>query len=142
MPEAAKESVRFEVLHHADMQQHLAEDCGSQHPWAVRPNAKTRSFDLTEKELQRLKFEEEVAHNAKIPWQDRGPRQDASYASTGRPSTPCWRGQAWRTGAYGGKERYAKRSGKNQAYYDRLNKAGLLKPTRHGAVRVKTPGAW
>ena len=87
-------------------------------------------------------MEEEASRKAGVKWQDRGPRQDEAYYKTGVPSTPNWRGQAWRTGSYGGKERYAKRGGKNAEYYARLNKAGLLKPTRNGAVRVKTPGAW
>ena len=141
IPEEMKAVARFEVMHEMDLMQRLTEDCAG-HPWAVRPNAKTRSFDLTEHEKMRLKMEEEASRHAQIPWQERGPRQDESYKETGKPSTPCWRGQSWRTGSYGGKERYAKRGGKHQAYYDRLNKAGLLKPTRHGAVRVKTPGAW
>ena len=49
---------------------------------------------------------------------------------------PNWRGQPYRKGHYGGKVRYSKRGGANKEYYDRLNKAGLLKPTRWGAVRV------
>ena len=141
LPEEMKAAARFEVMHEFELKHKLTEDCQG-HPWAVRPNARTRSYDLTDREQMRLKMEEEASRKAGAPWQERGPRQDESYKETGKPSTPCWRGQSWRTGSYGGKERYAKRGGKNQAYYDRLNKAGLLKPTRHGAVRVKTPGAW
>ena len=42
-------------------------------------------------------------------------------------------------GTHGGKMRFAQTCGKNKEYYDRLNKAGLLKPTPKGAVRVDKP---
>ena len=132
LTEEKKAEAHFEVLHELDMFTHLTEDLG-EHPWAVKKNAKGRSYDLTPLELERLKTEETAAKNAGLTWQERGPAQDMN---ADWPTVPNWRGQPYRKGHYGGKVRYAKRGGANKEYYDRLNKAGLLKPTRWGAVRV------
>ena len=56
-----------------------------------------------------------------------------------RATVPFWRGQPFRNGNYGGKKRFAKRGGKNQEYYSKLNKLGYLQPTAKGAVRLETP---
>ena len=135
------------------------------HPWAVRKHQRSKSTDLTESELKRLRHESASAKKSKIPWEERGPTQDytsmmgsaagsssgaaasssggasssSAAASAWEPSVPYWRGQPFRTGAYGGKMRFAKRGGQNKEYYARLNRAGLLKPTAKGAVRVTKP---
>jgi hypothetical protein len=103
------------------------------HPWAVRPEAKGRSTDLSPEELDRLRSEK--AASAGIRWQDRGPAQ--SYDKTGKPTHDNWRGQAWREGSQGGKQRYAKRGGKYAEYYKDLNKRGMLQPGPDGARVMK-----
>ena len=134
-----------------EMLQMKAETC--EHPWAVRPNKRGKSTDLTEAERKRLRHESDASKKANIPWEERGPAQDweamaaakeeakASGAPmpSNRATVPFWRGQPFRNGHYGGKMRYAKRGGKNQEYYSKLNKAGLLQPTAKGAVRLETP---
>ena len=110
----------------------------SDHPWAVRKHAKGRSDDLSPEELSTLRAEAAQASADGIPWAERGPAQQQGSRSS-NPSVPNWRGQAWRPGAFGGKQRFSNRGGKNKEYFARLNKAGLLKPTPKGAVRVSKP---
>ena len=150
LPEEMKAAARFEVMHEFHLMQRLTEDCQG-HPWAVRPNARTRSHDLSDHEQMRLKMEEEASRRAGVLWQERGPRQDESYRVTGKPSTANWRGQSWRTGSYGGKERYAKRGGRTQEKYARLNEQSRFVEANEAWSRqnedagrlVKTPpGAW
>ena len=114
----------------------LAETCGT-HPWAVRPDARSRSHNLTKEELARLALEQTIAREAGLKWQDRGPQHGVPNWSPGDPPVvKNWRGNPWREGKYGGKVRYARRGGKRREYYAELNRLGFLKPTRHGAVRV------
>ena len=83
-----------------------------------------------------MKMEETAARKSGMKWQDRGPAQDP-YSD--RPQFPNWRGQPYRQGTEGGKKRYAKRGGANRECYDKLNKAGYLKPGPKGAVRLSKP---
>ena len=120
---------------------------GEDHPRAARKNTLGKSTDLTESQMKRLRHESINAKEKNIPWEERGPAQDlskkASYndaaKSSSVPEVLKLRGQHFRSGAFGGKSRYAKRGGKYKEYYDKLNKAGLLQPTPKGAVRVHDP---
>ena len=123
-------------------------EVSGEHPWAVRKKQRGRATDLSGEELRRLRSEQAAAATANLPWEERGPSQDYSEYVTGAsgsssssagPSVPFWRGNPWREGAYGGKKRFAKRGGQHQEYYARLNRAGMLKPTSSGAVRVDKP---
>jgi len=105
-----------------------------EHPWAVRPHQRGKATDLTESERTRLRLEQGTAEIEGTPWSQRGPAQ--TYDEDGLPETQNWRGQPFRKGLYGGKQRYAKRGGKNQSYYAELNKLGMLKPGKHGATTV------
>ena len=134
-------SIAAEVEHMENMR-----DAAGEHPWAVRMHKRGRSDDLSPDELGRLRNEQSVAKTAGLSWEERGPAQAYAECTTGSssssssgPSVPNWRGQPWREGAYGGKQRFSKRGGQHKEYYDRLNKAGLLKPTPKGAVRVTKP---
>ena len=88
----------------------------SGHPWEVASATRGRSRGLSEEERQTLKEEERVAQRCGVPWQDRGPAGEAPY----------WRGQGWRCGRDGGKERYANRGGKHREYYAELARSGRL----------------
>jgi len=107
------------------------------HPWAVRPTSKGRSHDLTDEERARLRSEKAASSAARVPWQERGPAQ--VYDQAGQPATQNWRGQGWRTGSQGGKQRYANRGGQYKDYYRDLNRRGLLQATPNGAQVLKKP---
>jgi hypothetical protein len=97
-------------------------------PQPVRPTATGRQTDLTRQELTTLRTEQVDAVAFDVAWKDRGPSDETAEN---------WRGQRFRPGHYGGTKRYAKRGGKNQAYYGGLAAQGMLQPTRNGAVRVE-----
>ena len=83
----------------------------SEHPGeifeAVRPGTRGRST-LTEDERDRLRIEQLEAKAAGKRWQERGPlNSDVSF----------WRGQARRSGAYGGQKRFSNRGGKSKEYF-------------------------
>ena len=74
---------------------------------AVRPLTRGRS-QLGEEERQRLRLEEMEAKLTGKRWQERGPlNSDVSF----------WRGQARRTGAYGGQKRFSNRGGANKEHF-------------------------
>ena len=135
LSEEVKKMVQAEVMQEIDHLQLLAGDL-KEHPWAVRPWKKGRSHDLSALEQERLKMEETAARKSGMTWQERGPAQDP-YKD--RPEYPNWRGQPYRQGLEGGKKRYAKRGGANKEYYQKLAKAGYLKPGPKGAVRLSKP---
>ena len=97
-------------------------------PQPVRPTATGRQTDLTRQELTTLRTEQVDAVAFDVAWKDRGPADETAEN---------WRGQRFSQGHYGGTKRYAKRGGKNQAYYGGLAAQGMLQPTRNGAVRVE-----
>ena len=119
---------------HQTVQELGAQELGA-HAWAVRPDTTGRSTDLTPQEVARLRSEQAAATG--VRWQDRGPVQ--TYDQQGQPTHNNWRGQPWREGTHGGKQRYAKRGVKNLSYYNELNKRGMLQPTRNGARVLKAP---
>lgn len=113
-----------------------------EHPWAARKRNKGRSTDFTEDELDRLRSESKEAKQSGTPWQQRGLAQIGSSSSSSSSrgvDVPYWRGQPWRCGCQGCRQRCAKRGGTNKEYYKQLNMAGLLRPTPTGAVRVTKP---
>ena len=74
---------------------------------AVRPGTRGKST-LTEDERDRLRMEHLEAKAAGKRWQERGPlNSDVSF----------WRGQARRSGAYGGQKRFSNRGGKSKEYF-------------------------
>ena len=74
---------------------------------AVRPLTRGRS-KLSEDERQRLTIEQMESKFTGKRWQERGPlNSDVSY----------WRGQARRTGAYGGQTRFSNRGGQNKEHF-------------------------
>ena len=89
----------------------------SGHPWEVASATRGRSTGLTLDERHMLKHEEWSARRDGIPWEERGPTAgEAAY----------WRGQGWRRGLEGGKQRYSNRGGKNKEYYAQAAWRGTL----------------
>ena len=87
------------------------QDWEKEHPGeifdAVRPGTRGRS-KLNEGERDRLRLEQLESKAAGKRWQERGPLgSDVSF----------WRGQARRSGAYGGKTRFSNRGGQNKEYF-------------------------
>ena len=74
---------------------------------AVRPLSRGRS-QLSQEERRRLQLEQVEAKFKGKRWQERGPLDT---------DTPFWRGQARRSGAYGGQQRFANRGGKRKEYF-------------------------
>ena len=70
--------------------------------FVVRPSRTTRSTDLTEGEVDRLRTEQALAGLAGLPWAVRS--QSANHKR-------AWRGQPVRAGKEGGVRRAAKRGG-------------------------------
>ena len=105
-----------------------------QRPTPTWSHGRGRSWKLTTEQRKELRIEQVDAHIHDVPWQERGPR--------GADAPLFWRGQPKRSGAYGGKPRYAKRGGKHQGYYARLYKEGRLVPGKDGARVGKAGEAW
>ena len=95
-------------------------------PAPIRPTTRGRSNNMSKDEISVLRSEQVHAVLTDRPWRARGPEEDA----------PFWRGQRLRQGYMGGAKRYAKRGGRNLAYYEQLNREGRLLPTSTGAIRV------
>lgn len=72
-----------------------------------------------------LAAEAAVAKAYGLRWEARGPPPP-----DGTPGAPkYWKGQVFRTGKQGGKQRWGNRGGKHQAKYAALAREGKLKPT-------------
>ena len=74
---------------------------------AVRPGTRGRS-ELSEEEVRRLQIEELDSKLSGKRWQERGPLDS---------DTSFWRGQARRSGAYGGAKRFANRGGQRKEHF-------------------------
>ena len=91
--------------------------------FVVRPSRTTRSTDLTEGEVDRLRTEQALAGLAGLPWAVRS--QIANHKR-------AWRGQPVRAGKEGGVRRAAKRGGRFKEFYSKLAAEGKLPPTPGG----------
>ena len=110
----------LEAAEHTIDDAQAAELQDGQHPWAPRPNKRGRATDLTAEELESVREEEALALRCQMGWRDRGPPPP----SEGGPR--FWRGQPFRVGLNGGQPRWAKRGGRNQEYYAKMAKKGLV----------------
>lgn len=102
-------------------------------PVAASPAAFVRSFQravpgirrpMSEEERLALQAEAAVAKAYGLTWQARGPPPPEEG------DAPFWKGQAFRAGKEGGRQRWGNRGGKNQAKYAKLAAQGKLQPTK------------
>ena len=84
--------------------------------------ANKRKRVVSTEELIELQAERWAAETVGVKWQDRGP------PGPDRGGASEWRGQQWRAGTNGGKQRFANRGGANKEYYTELYKAKAAGP--------------
>ena len=93
---------------------------GGGHEWAVAPEARRRSNNLSQADVLRLRQEAAAAKACGIPWQERGPVGPEDGGPT------HWRGQQWRSGANNGQARWGNRGGKYREYYATMARMGMV----------------
>ena len=84
--------------------------------------ANKRKRVVSTEELIELQAERWAAETVGVKWQDRGP------PGPDRGGASEWRGQQWRAGTNGGKQRFANRGGAKKEYYTELYKAKAAGP--------------